>query len=105
MQIIDFIIETFFTYWYISIPIMIILFLYFAYPRRLKYEGIQPTPDNFKRMFTDKVTGTTFLSNHSVIGINKLASRRKKFDKPAFSIPITIIAIFAIIVLLIVLFD
>jgi len=93
MTVIDFIVQKFFTYWYISIPTLLLTFFCLVSRRRLIYNGRQETinPSIRKFVFTDSVTGSTFYSKSPIIGLNKMAAHRKKFGKPAWSWSITII--------------
>ncbi len=78
------------------IPIFLFLavFFYFAFKRRVRYEGEQETVRGpHKHMFTDNVTGSTFPSNSKVIGLGELAKRRVKFGKAAWSWPTTIVVL------------
>lgn len=80
------------THPWISLAIFLLLFFIFAFPRRVKYNGVQEMADgSYKHVHTIENTGGTFFTDHRVIGVGELAKRRKKFGVSVWSWPLTIV--------------
>lgn len=79
---------------------LLIVFFYLAFRRRVTHDGQWELSSGKKQAWTDKCTGTSFASDHRVLMPGELSGRRKKFGKPAWSWPITIVVLAMIVIAL-----
>ena len=78
---------------------LVVIFI-IAKGRTVVYNGPWETKRGKAYTYTDRATGSTFLSPSRIIGVNMLGSRREKFGKPAWSFSITLlwVAVIGIII-------
>ena len=82
-----------FCFKYPAVPLVVVFLVVIVivtFKRTVIYNGKWETTKGNAYTYTDRATGSTFLSPSRIIGVNMLGSRRKKFGKPVWSLTLTL---------------